>query len=76
MNFQIVDTIREDTLQSVERRIDQWRVQVRSLGLPPDEHLRPEFWEEINQDGAGNVQSHWFGGTVVLSDEALTKIKQ
>jgi hypothetical protein len=75
MKFQIVDTIREDTLQGVERRIDQWRVQLRSVGLPADEHLRPEVWEEINQDGAGNVQSHWFGGRVVLSKEALAKIK-
>jgi hypothetical protein len=76
MNFQIADTIREDTLQCVEQRIDQWRAQLRSAGLSADEHFRTEVWEQINQDGAGNVQSHWFGGRVVLSDEALEKIKQ
>jgi hypothetical protein len=76
MTFQIVDTIREDTLQCVEQRIDQWRVQLRSAGVSAEEHFRPEVWEEINQDGAGNVQSHWFGGRIVLSDEALAKIKQ
>ena len=76
MKFQIVETIREDTMQSIERRIDQWRMQVKSAGLSADEHLRPEVWEEINQDSCGNVQSHWFGGRVVLSDEALAKIKQ
>jgi hypothetical protein len=75
MKFQIVDTILEDTLESVERRIDQWNVQVKSVGLFPVDHLRPEVWEEINQDGAGNVQSHWFGGRVVLSEEALSKIQ-
>ena len=75
MKFQIVDTVRADTLESVERRIDQWNVQVKSVGLSPDDHLRPEVWEEINQDGEGNVQSHWFGGRVVLSEEALAKIK-
>jgi hypothetical protein len=76
MKFQIVETIREDTLQCVERRIDHWRVQLRTAGLSADEHLRPEVWEQIDQDGSGNVQSHWFGGRVVLSDEALSRIRQ
>ena len=76
MKFQIVDTLQEDTLQCVERRIDQWREQLQSAGLSGDEHFRPEVWEQIEQDGAGKVHSHWFGGRVVLSEEALAKIKQ
>jgi hypothetical protein len=76
MNFHIVDNIKEETLQAVERQIDQWRLQVRSLDLLLDEHFRPEVWEESREDGFGNVQSRCFRGEVFLSDEALAKIKQ
>jgi hypothetical protein len=76
MEFHIVDNIKEETLQAVERKIDRWKLQMRSLELLTDEHFRPEVWEESREDGFGNVQSHCFRGQVFISDEALAKFKQ
>jgi hypothetical protein len=70
MKFHLVDDIREDTLEAVERRIDHWRSLVISVGLSPDEHLRPKVIEEIS------TTTHWFSAEIWISDEALAKIKQ
>jgi hypothetical protein len=76
IRFHIIDNIKEETLQAVERQIDQWRLQMRSLELLTDEHFRPDVWEESREDGFGNVRSHCFRGEVSISEEALAKIKQ
>jgi hypothetical protein len=79
MAYQLVDHFTEDTQEAAVRKLNQsvgqWRAQIISVGLSPNEHLDSELLEETKKNRFGNVESRCYRGKVLISDEALAKIK-
>jgi hypothetical protein len=80
MGYQLVEQLRRDTHEAMVRvinqRLGQWRSQIISAGLPPDKHVKSELLEESEEDSFGNVESRFYRGRILISEEALAKIKQ
>jgi hypothetical protein len=80
MGYQLVEQLKADTyeamVRAINRRLGQWRSQIISVGLSPHEHVKSELLEETKKDRFGNVESSCYRGQILLSDEALAKIKQ
>ena len=80
MKNQLVEQFREDTHEPMVRVLNQslrqWRAQIASVGLSPNEHLDSECLEKTKEDRFGNIESRCYRGEAWFSDEALAKIKQ
>jgi hypothetical protein len=68
LKYHLVDELWQDTQEAVDRMIARWRSQLISVGLEPDEHLRPKVIAEISPT------TLLFSGEIWISDEAFAKI--
>jgi hypothetical protein len=79
MGYQLAEQFTEETheiaVRKLHQSVGQWRARIISVGLSPDEHLDSELLEQT-EDRFGNVKSRCYRGQILISDEALAKIKQ